>query len=225
MSQCRVIDAAISGSNASGIIAGYLGIRAPKSSNYVGSIKNCFVSGSVSGNPAGGIVGMSGTAYSPYSCQIDNCYSSARVSASGHGGGIVGNMLDGGIVTNVYATGRVSADRACGGIAGNLEGSSYLQNVVAWNSSVSGPKDNTGLVSGTKKSMTEPAPTQIHCRNLTILMERLTRNFVLSSPAGVTLGQRTAVWQTAILLSIGLLRGQMLQKFADMSRWRIPMLR
>ena len=152
--ECRnvgFIDAAISGSNASGIIAGYLGIRAPKSSNYVGSIKNCFVSGSVSGNPAGGIVGMSGTAYSPYSCQIDNCYSSARVSASGQGGGIVGNMLDGGIVTNVYATGRVSADRACGGIAGNLEGSSYLQNVVAWNSSVSGPKDNTGLVSGTKK--------------------------------------------------------------------------
>ena len=94
---------------------------------------------------------MSGTAYSPYSCQIDNCYSSARVSASGQGGGIVGNMLDGGIVTNVYATGRVSADKACGGIAGNLEGSSYLQNVVAWNSSVSGPKDNTGLVSGTKK--------------------------------------------------------------------------
>ena len=152
--ECRnvgFVDAAISGSNASGIIAGYLGIRAPKSSNYVGSIKNCFVSGSVSGNPAGGIVGMSGTAYSPYSCQIDNCYSSARVSASGQGGGIVGNMLDGGIVTNVYATGRVSADRACGGIAGNLEGSSYLQNVVAWNSSVSGPKDNTGLVSGTKK--------------------------------------------------------------------------
>lgn len=152
--ECRnvgFLDAAISGSNASGIIAGYLGIRAPKSSNYVGSVKNCFVSGSVSGNPAGGIVGMSGTAYSPYSCQIDNCYSSARVSASGQGGGIVGNMLDGGIVTNVYATGRVSADRACGGIAGNLEGSSYLQNVVAWNSSVSGPKDNTGFVSGTKK--------------------------------------------------------------------------
>lgn len=152
--ECRnvgFLDAAISGSNASGIIAGYLGIRSPKNSNYVGSVKNCFVSGSVSGNPAGGIVGMSGTAYSPYSCQIDNCYSSARVSASGHGGGIVGNMLDGGIVTNVYATGRVSADRACGGIAGNLEGSSYLQNVVAWNSSVSGPKDNTGLVSGTKK--------------------------------------------------------------------------
>mgnify|MGYP006956031435 CR=1 FL=1 len=147
--ECRnvgFIDATISGSNASGVIAGYLGIRSPKSSNFVGSVTGCYVSGSVSGAPAGGIAGMTGTAYSPRFCEISNCYSAARVSSSGEGGGIVGKMLDGGVVTNVYATGRITADKNCGGIAGYVSGSSYLQNVVAWNSAVSG-SGSVGLVS------------------------------------------------------------------------------
>ena len=155
--ECRnvgFIDATISGSNASGVIAGYLGIRSPKSSNYVGKVSGCYVSGSVSGAPAGGIAGMSGTAYSPRFCEISNCYSAARVSSSGDGGGIVGTMLDGGAVTNVYATGRIAGDKVCGGIAGKLNGSAYLQNVVAWNSAVSG-SGSVGLVSGTGQGYTD----------------------------------------------------------------------
>ncbi len=149
--ECRnvgFIDADVSGSNATGIITGYLGIASPTSTNFVGTIRNCYVAGSVSGNPAGGMVGKIGTAYSPYYCEVADSYSAADVSSTGSCGGIAGELLAGGAVSGCYASGDVSGGGYTGGIAGNLASSAYLKDVVAWNGSLSGADGKTGFVSG-----------------------------------------------------------------------------
>lgn len=153
--ECRnvgFVDAEVSGGNASGIIAGYLGVRSPSSTNYVGTVTGCYVSGTVSGVPAGGIAGYMGTAYTPYACTVSGSYSAAEVTSTGPAGGIAGELLNGAEINGAYATGKISSSGACGGIAGNLQGSSYLTNVVAWNSSVYGAAGKTGVISGSGQS-------------------------------------------------------------------------
>lgn len=150
------IEADVNGDNASGIIAGYLGIRAPKSANYVGVVENCYVSGSVYGSPAGGISGYMGTAYNGGICRIENCYSAASVSGNGASGGVAGQMLNGSVINNVYAASSVSTSNTssfAGGICGWMEGESSINGAVAWNEEIIASQK--AVIAGSQKNKIE----------------------------------------------------------------------
>lgn len=134
------IEASIEGTSAAGIIAGYLGIRAPSSANFTGSVDNCYTSGVVNGTPAGGIAGYMGTEYNSAFCYIHNCYSGASVYSSGNAGGIAGQLLAGAEIDKCYSTGIISGGVAGGGVVANAEASAIINDCVAWNTAISGPK-------------------------------------------------------------------------------------
>ncbi|MDY4481360.1 MAG: hypothetical protein SPE21_04135, partial [Candidatus Cryptobacteroides sp.] len=134
------VDARVEGSNsASGVIAGYLGMRTPANANIIGHVEGCYASGTVIGSPAGGLVGYAGTSYNGNDNYVRNSYSAVNVSTSGHGGGIVGVALTGSKIDHCYAAGKVTCSNDsnnASGIAGNCEGSSALSDCISWNSAI-----------------------------------------------------------------------------------------
>lgn len=141
------LNATIKGSGATGVIAGYIGIRSPESANFTGSIEECYASGTVSGSPAGGLVGNIGTAYNSSSSYIKDSYSAVDVSSKGNAGGIAGNLLKSGIISNTYAAGAVSGSGNTGGLAGRLEEGASVSSSISWNKSISGTGNLTWYAS------------------------------------------------------------------------------
>lgn len=133
------VNANIEGTNATGIICGYLGDTSGNS-GHTGIIENCYATGTVTNNdrqPCGGFVGRSGTTSG--GSAIRNCYSAVNVTSSGNAGGIIGDIYQMELM-NCYATGEVQASNSDsgGGIGAIYADGTSSYNLIAWNTRVSG---------------------------------------------------------------------------------------
>ena len=138
------IDAKIQGTNATGVICGYLGDNSGNS-GHGGVIENCYASGTVTstGSPCGGLIGRSGDKSTGNA--IRNCYSAVDVTGGpekGNAGGVIGEMYYVEVV-NCYATGTVDApSNSAGGVVSlfnnDAHGNCTFENVIGWNTSISG---------------------------------------------------------------------------------------
>lgn len=118
---CRnlgVVNADIVSKDAGGILAGYVGVKAPLDGMHVGLVENCFTSGTVSGtDPVGGIAANIGKPSGVVSSSILNSYSTATVVArnkkgNSRAGGVVGIVWEGGVLKNCYSAGSVTSMNA-----------------------------------------------------------------------------------------------------------------
>lgn len=133
------VNANIEGTNATGIICGYLGDTSGNS-GHTGIIENCYATGTVTNNdrqPCGGLVGRSGTTSG--GSAIRNCYSTVNVTSLGNAGGIIGDIYQMELM-NCYATGEVQASNSDsgGGIGAIYADGTTSYNLIAWNTRVSG---------------------------------------------------------------------------------------
>lgn len=136
------INANIQGTNASGVICGYLGDNSGNS-GHGGIIENCYASGIVenTGSPSGGLAGRSGDKATGNA--IRNCYSAVDVTGNGNAGGVIGEMYNV-EVANCYATGIITAEgnNSAGGVVSLFNNDRHadctFKNVIGWNTSISG---------------------------------------------------------------------------------------
>lgn len=164
-----VIDAYVESSGSGGIIAGYVGVKAPASATYTGTIENCFTTGYVSGTDAvGGIAGNIGKPNRGVYSAIKNCYSTATVvaknsSGNSRAGGIVGIVFDQGILNNCYATGTITSKNfGAGGITGWSDTS--IEGLVAINQKIINTNSgNIGRIAATMGAVGGVQAQGINC--------------------------------------------------------------
>jgi hypothetical protein len=153
-----IVDAAITGTNYVGGVAGYVSAGAKVEDCYAtgavigtkyvggvaggvysGTVQNCYATGDVSGggDDVGGVAGRveGGTA------AVKDCHAAVAVRGTGYYvGGVAGNVYNGATVQDCHATGAVIGTRYVGGVAGRVDvGNAAVRNCYA-----------TGAVSGYK---------------------------------------------------------------------------
>ena len=141
------VNANVSGTNATGIIGGYIG-DGNADERHVGYVENCYVTGTVTStnDATAGLFGKVGAEKNGVKNVVVNCYSTADVMAqSGDAGGLIGvGPIE---ITNSYCTGSVSsATGAVGGIVGSLNNKGVVTNCIGWNKEFMGSKNIAGVI-------------------------------------------------------------------------------
>ena len=114
-------DSDITGSYATGQVAGAVWVGGLIGRNSTGKIHASYTTGRVIGGfHAGGLVGLNnGVIYTSYATE--------RVSGTSGIGGLVGRMGENGDITASYATGHVSGNNHAGGLVGSLAGGGTIR--------------------------------------------------------------------------------------------------
>ena len=167
-------DSDITGSYATGQVAGAAWVGGLIGRNSTGKIHASYTTGRVMGGfHAGGLVGLNnGGIYTSYATgrvsgtsgigglvgrmgengDITASYATGHVSGDDYAGGLVGSLVVGGMIRASYATGRVSSEGSyVGGLVGeNLPGTTFTASY--WDTRTSGQMSSAG---GTAKTTTE----------------------------------------------------------------------
>jgi len=136
-----VVDADVTGGEASGSLVGY---------NELGTVDNCYATGSVTGDVEamgmGGLVGINerGT--------VVNCYATSSVAGGWQFGVSIGGLVglnEDGILSDCHATGSVTGDSSVGGLVGHNHADGTVSNCYAAGSVISdGEADGIGGLAG-----------------------------------------------------------------------------
>ena len=133
-------DSDITGSYATGQVAGAAWVGGLIGRNDTGKIHASYTTGRVKGGfHAGGLVGLNNGG-------IYTSYATGRVSGTSGIGGLVGRMGENGDITASYATGHVSGNNHAGGLVGSLAGGGMIRASYATGRVSSGGSDVGGLV-------------------------------------------------------------------------------
>ncbi len=133
-------DSDITGSYATGQVAGAAWVGGLIGRNDTGKIHASYTTGRVKGGfHAGGLVGLNNGG-------IYTSYATGRVSGTSGIGGLVGRMGENGDITASYATGHVSGNNHAGGLVGSLAGDGMIRASYATGRVSSGGSDVGGLV-------------------------------------------------------------------------------
>ncbi len=133
-------DSDITGSYATGQVAGAAWVGGLIGRNSTGKIHASYTTGRVIGGfHAGGLVGLNNGG-------IYTSYATGRVSGTSGIGGLVGRMGENGDITASYATGHVSGNNHAGGLLGSLAGGGTIRASYATGRVSSGGSHVGGLV-------------------------------------------------------------------------------